>query len=389
MAQATHVAPLSTLSLDERDRRYARLRSDLRERGVDATVVLSTNLFYLTNGLSGERVGLLPTDGDEPLTVVLNGRHLADVPASVLLDAQDWVQDIRGANDLSPLIDRIRELRLEKGTLGLANKDMPLAGYQQLQHTLPELKLVDVSDIFANVRTLKSEEEIALIEQANRVFDAGIRRMHASVRPGMTGSEAVREGIQGMWAAGGDIESNIGFSFARVPKQNPILARLCLSRQIAWGDVGTLTAHAHYAGYGGHSDQEISFGEPTPLHRDMFQAVVHVRDAVLKRVKPGVTQQDLIESYRAATRETGFRSSPHSQIHQYGVDVPEFPGPAFTVTNGGRGNFTLASGMIYSISPTLVAPTGEDTLLGGTSLVVTDNGYRELGERTVEMLVVS
>jgi hypothetical protein len=110
---------------------------------------------------------------------------------------------------------------------------------------------------------------------------------------------------------------------------------------------------------------------------------------VLERVKPGVTQQDLIEAYRVATDQTGFRSSPHSQIHQYGVDVPEFPGPAFGIAEGGRGNFTLASGMIYSISPTLVAPTGEDTLLGGTSLVVTDSGYRELGERTVEMLVVS
>ena len=63
MAQATHVAPLSTLSLDERNRRYARLRSDLRERAVDATVVVGSNLFYLTNGLAGERVGPLAYPG--------------------------------------------------------------------------------------------------------------------------------------------------------------------------------------------------------------------------------------------------------------------------------------------------------------------------------------
>jgi Xaa-Pro aminopeptidase len=383
MAQATHIA-LPSLSLAERDRRYARLRADLRERGVDCAIVVGSNLFYLSNGLSGERVGLFPT-ADEPLLVVVNSRHLADVPASVLLESQDWVSEVRAASDLSPVIDRIRELRLDKGTLGLANKDMPLGGYQQLQRALPDAKLVDVSDIFANVRTLKSDEEVALIEQANRAFDAGIQRMYECVRPGMTGAEAVREGIQGMWAAGGDLDSSIGFNFAPVPKQNPILARLCLTRQIAWGDIGTLTAHAEYAGYGGHSDQELSFGEPKPLHRDMFEAVLHVRDAVLKTVRPGVTQQDLIDTYRAAATQTGFRWSRHSQIHQYGIDVPEFPGPTF----GGRDNFTLASGMIYSISPTLVAPNGDDTLLGGTSLVVTDTGYRELGERKVEMLVVT
>jgi hypothetical protein len=132
MAPATTVALPTTLPVGERDRRYARLRADLKERGVDATVVFGSNLFYLTNGLSGERAGLLPTR-DYWLTVLLNGHHLADVPASVLLDAQDWVQDIRGGKDLTPLPERIRELRLEKGTLGLANKDMPVGD----RHRLP------------------------------------------------------------------------------------------------------------------------------------------------------------------------------------------------------------------------------------------------------------
>jgi hypothetical protein len=99
----------STLSTMERDRRYTRLRSDLAERGVQATVAFGSNLFYLTNGLSGERAALFPT-ADEPITVLINGRHLADIPVSVLENAQDWVQDLRGGNDMSPLIDRIREL---------------------------------------------------------------------------------------------------------------------------------------------------------------------------------------------------------------------------------------------------------------------------------------
>jgi Xaa-Pro aminopeptidase len=387
MAQVADVAAGPTpLTVGERDRRYARLRADLKERGVDASIVFGSNLFYLTNGLSGERMGLLPT-AEEPLTAILNGRHLADVPASVLLDAQDWVEDIRGGNDLSPLIERIRELRLERGTLGLANRDMPLSASQQLQRELPEARLVDVSDVFTNVRTLKSDQEVALIEQANRVFDAGIQRLYERARPGMLGAEAVQVAIEGMWSAGGDLDSTIGFTFGRVPKQNPVLAALSLRRRIAWGDIGTLTAHAHYAGYGGHSDQEIAFGEPSALHREMFAAVLQVRDAVLRQVKPGVTQQDLVETYRTATQATGFRASPHSQIHQYGIDVPEFPGPEFNAA--GPRNFRLAPGMIYSISPTLVASNGDDTLLGGTSLVVTEDGYRELGERKVEMLVIA
>lgn len=113
-------------------------------------------------------------------------------------------------------------------------------------------------------------------------------------------------------------------------------------------------------------------------------------------MKPGATQRDLIEAYRKACEGAGFKSSVHSQIHQYGIDVPEFPGVEFRISDnkptaglGSAGNFAIASGMIYSISPTLVGKGGEGTLLGGTSLAVTENGYRELGDRKVELLVAA
>ena len=51
MAQVADVALPTPLSVGERDRRYARLRADLKERGVDATIAFGSNLFYLTNFL--------------------------------------------------------------------------------------------------------------------------------------------------------------------------------------------------------------------------------------------------------------------------------------------------------------------------------------------------
>jgi len=78
--------------------------------------------------------------------------------------------------------------------------------------------------------------------------------------------------------------------------------------------------------------------------------------------------------------------------------VPEFPGPSFSVPDtspeklsktfglGFRGsNFALRAGMVYSISPTLLANDGEDTMLAGTTIVVTENGFKELGERKLEL----
>src|SRR5438552_3139014 len=119
------------ISLAERDCRYAAVRERLRGRGVDCVVVSGTNLFYLSNGLPGERTGLLPT-ADLPIMVAINSRHLADIPASVVEESQDWVKDVRPGNDAAPVIDRVKELKLDKATIGIVESDTGHSFYTQL-----------------------------------------------------------------------------------------------------------------------------------------------------------------------------------------------------------------------------------------------------------------
>ena len=393
MAIGEHV---SALTLDERDRRHARVRERARERGIDCIVLSDSNLLYLSNGVPGERSGLLTTE-QLPMIIGIHRRWLVDIEPEVLVEAQDWISDIRRkGDDPGSVVGWISELHLDKGTVGLAMGEVSHRFYGQLQKGLPGAKIVDASGILADLRSIKSPQEIALIEEANRIFDAGIDRVYNTAEPGMLGREVVQEGMRGMWDAGADVESTFDINFGAVPAQNPALAMICLDRRIQPGDMGTLTAHAEYRHYAGHSDQEISFGEPKELHRNMFEAVLEVREAVLAHLKPGATQRELIEVYDHMCKETGFRPSAHTQIHQYGIDVPESTGPAYRIPDPGgeadpanlgrAGNHTVEVGMIYSVSPTLMAPDSADTILGGTCAVVTEDGYRQLGDRTVEML---
>lgn len=383
----------SSLSVSERDRRYGLIRNALRERGLDALIVGGTNLLYLSGGLPGEFLGLLPTEAGEEFESLINWRHLVDIPKEVMLDSQDWVKRVRSGRNAAPLGDRIRELKLEKGTIGYAG-GLSHDAYAAVMKAVPTVKLVDASDILNNARTIKTAEEIALIDRANHVFNAAIEAIQQKARPGMLGREVVQLGLNAMWDAGGDLTSTFSFNFGARPQQNPVLAELCLERKVQPGDIGTLTAHSHYHHYAGHSDQEIAFGDPKPAYVKQFEAVKKVREAVLKRVRAGVTQRDLFDAYEAVCAETSYGTSEHAQMHQYGLDVPEFPGPSFRISDakggkglGGGGNFTLVIGMIYSISPTLLDPSTEDLLLGGTSLAVTEHGYHELGARPVELLV--
>src|SRR5919109_162691 len=285
-----------TLSVRERDRRYASIRERMRQKEVDCAIVNGSNLFSLSNGIPGELYGLLPA-ADGPLTVVVNRRHLIDISPRILLDSQEWVTDVRPGSDATAVVESIKKLHQESGTIGLAG-GLDYRFYNRLQTSLPGAKIVDVSDIFADVRTVKSEEENAMIDQANRVFDAAIKRIHEVTGPGMLGRQVVEEGIRAMWESGGDLESTLSFNFGPVPAQNPVLADLSMTRKIQKGDIGTLTAHAIYGGFAGDSDQEIYFGEPKPIHQEMFRAVLTIRDAVLAQVRDGATQRALVDTYR-------------------------------------------------------------------------------------------
>jgi Xaa-Pro dipeptidase len=174
------------LTLNERDRRYKAIREQLAQKGVDGVVVTGTNLLYLSNALPGEMFGFLPTDEAGAFTGILTWRYLADVSPQIILDAQDWVRDIRSGRDASPIVERIKELKLENGTIGLAGP-VSHGAYRVISSALPSLKIVDVSDVFENVRTTKSAEEIGLLDWANYIFDAAVERVREVGPAGVLG----------------------------------------------------------------------------------------------------------------------------------------------------------------------------------------------------------
>ncbi len=384
-------SPARHLSTAERDRRYAVLRDALRDRGVDCAIVCASNLFYLTNGILGERLGLLPTELLRP-TVTLHWRNLVDIPPDALSHIQRWIEDLRQGNDASALVDRIRELRLEKGVIGLGLSNVLGQGglahvfYAELQAAFPSARFVDISDIFATARAIKSDEEVGVIEQANRLFDIAIRGVCERVRPGMLGASIIHEGTRAMWEAGGDLGSTLVASCGPIAIRQHVVQELSLERAIQPGDVATLTGLARYGGYVGHSDQQIRFGRPTALQDEMIDAVRFLSDAILAHVRRGAKHSDLGAAYRDAVVETGFRATGATDIHPYGIDAPERPTQEGAPWND-RSDYELQSGMVYSISPAVMAPN-DDVVIGGTSIVVTGNGYRTLGDRKIELLSI-
>jgi len=339
----------------------------------------------------GERLGLLPTE-ELPPTVTLHWRNLVDIPPEALHEIQRWVEDLREGNDASALIGRIRELRLEHGVIGLGLANILGQGglsheyFAELQAAFPAARFEDVSDILLNVRAIKSDEEVALIEQANQIFDTAVRAVCERVHPGMLGVSFIHEGTGAMWEAGGDLNSTLVASCGPIAIRQHVVQELSLARKIEPGDVAILTSLARYGGYAGHSDQEICFGRPTALQQEMIEAVRFLSDTILKQIRPGMMHSDLGAIYRDAIAVTEFRPTGATDLHPYGLDVPERPTTQGAGWND-RSDYPLQLGMVYSISPAVMAPN-DDVMIGGTSIVVTESGHRKLGNRPIELLSI-
>jgi len=203
----------------------------------------------------------------------------------------------------------------------------------------------------------------------------------------MLGATIIHEGTRAMWEAGGDLSSTLVASCGPIAIRQHVVQELSLARAIQPGDVAILTGLARYGGYVGHSDQQICFGPPTTLRREMIESVRFLSDAVLAQVRPGAKHSDLGAAYRDAIAETPFRPTGATDLHPYGLDAPERPSQEGAPWND-RSYYELQPGMVYSISPAVMAPNSKDVVIGGTSVVVTEGGYRTLGDRKIELLSI-
>lgn len=308
------------VSFAERDRRWARIRQEMEKRGVDLLLAngnsgrwneMNANIRYLTgyaDPLSGTCYALFPGDGDGTLVTQMTGKRS--------LHTLSWFPDLRvGATvRLAEIVEeRLTALGLTSGTIGLAgicfrsheSVGLPWNLLEEIRQRLPNLKVVDATDIFFELRTVKSAEELRCLEESAKIADIGFEAHLYSWRPGMTEREYAAHIVAAMNGAGAEpptfclLESGpLGTWLTQDPIQS--------SRVIERGDYVVSELSPKYAGYQAQSLQCSVFGKPTA---EMFEIVKwgeEVWDRFCDQIRPGNTIEnaessckDIIERCRA------------------------------------------------------------------------------------------
>ena len=151
----------------------------------------------------------------------------------------------------------------------------------------PGHKFKRSNPILQRLRSVKEPEEIAQIQKACDITEAGFRRILDKVRPGMKEYELEAEFAHEFLHRG-----SRGFAYTPIIASGPnanILHYIKNDAEIKDGDLILLDVGAEYGNWASDMTRCVpANGKFSPRQKEVYEAVLRVKDAAAKMLKPGV-----------------------------------------------------------------------------------------------------
>jgi Xaa-Pro aminopeptidase len=341
------------------------------------------------DNLSGIGYAIFPLSGDGTLITQMSAKRSAY--------AMSWFDDIRPLStpQIVPILaERLRALGLGHATLGLVGATfrydehigLPWNVYQAIQRELPGLNMVDASDLFFELRSVKSDEEIACLEQSARLVDIGYRAHLELARPGVTEREVYAGVVRAMDAAGAEPPSFLLLSSGPMPGRQQGGDTIPSNRVLEPGDVICSETSPKWAGYQAQGLQCVVLGRPTAELRELAKYGAEVYRTCADQLRPGNmldqvihAADHLIERARGAVGDLADGLRPICGAAGLGGPDP-FPRPAILQPNQAFMLEIGPGGRPYKLS---------QHVYGGYCIVTTEAAPRHLGGVAIEEMLLT
>lgn len=390
---------LPQFTLKERELRYEKVKSLMRARGLDCLLVRGTsghwdshseNMRYLTQigGNGEEGYVVFPLQGEPTCYVWVAGVK------DWWLKAQAWVTDLRvGGHNADVVADRIKELGLEKGHIGLVG----LAGsrtpegiisheaYLKIEKGLPQAHLSGATDLLEECRLIKSNEEINFHEKAAHLGELAVQAMLQTARPGVRELEVYAQMIFAMLKNGAEYPVMLLWEAGPAPFH---ASRFPTARPLKRGDIIINEITPKYGGYWAHPHQPVALGPPKEEYQKMFDICLEAFNLGLEKLKPGITLGELDRACLEPAKKSGYSWS-HPAFHGMGLGQIEPPIAGYKgIELQVQESFEIKTGMVLALQPSVATPDWKKGMHIGDTVVVTEKGARVLSGRKIEFITV-
>ena len=210
------------------------------------------------------------------------------------------------------------------GVVGL--EVMPLPFFEALAAGLGD-DLVRVEDIVAQLRAVKTSEEVALMRRAAELSDLGYRTMLEVARPGMRGIEIIAEMERAVRREGAD---HAMYWMASGPPPDWNRVRLDLKpheRVLEYGDLMASCSYVVYKGYWCHGQRTGTLGKSCPELDELCRITRDAQDRALELMVPGEPIAAMGRTVREKAEANGLELQGGRIGHGMGLDYSEQPVP--------------------------------------------------------------
>ena len=269
--------------------------------------------------------------------------------------------------------------------VGIEFDCVPLDLFRQFQDGFPDVEFVDVGQATMWMRTIKSDEEIALISEGARTADLGGAAIRAAIREGAAEHEIALAGTQAMVRHIADIYPHAELMDTWVWFQSGINTdgahNPVTSRRLCKGDILSLNCFPMIAGYYTALERTLFLHHVDDASLRVWEVNAKVHRRGLEILRPGARCGDIAtelnDIYRAEGL-LGYRSFGYG--HSFGV-LSHYYGREAGVELREDINTVLRSGMVVSMEPMLTLPAGMPGAGGYREhdiLVLTEDGAENI-----------
>jgi Xaa-Pro dipeptidase len=271
---------------------------------------------------------------------------------------------------IAPVLERHG---LATGAVGLDELEYRQA--LELARVLPEVKLADGDAVMQSVRLIKSDAELAVMQEACAIAEAVTESAIAAVEPGVREYDVVAEAMSTLYRLGGEM-AHLATPFVASGEHMSPPNRFASDKLIREGDLVFIDIGAMWCGYYADMGRTVMCGEPSARQREVFTAVWHALAAATQAMRPGNTNDDVAAAVRAEGERRGLAGSFLSLFIGHGIGMGANEPPYVGEALPGAETVELRPGMTMAIEPLIWVPgvSGGAGVRLEDTIVVTESG---------------
>lgn len=324
--------------------RVEKLKEIGRKAGIDAFLVTSEkNMRYFAgfSTLAIERFAgtIIPVKTGAPIVIIPKLEEEKAKKQSAFEEIRSYADS---ENPAMLLNEAIKELKLEKAVFGVEGT-LFFRFYRMLAESSSKIRTEDASTVFSQLRSVKSDEEIKIMEKIAAIVAEGIKAGIEFIKPGVSELAISSEIERTIKEKGGE---SIPFCAVLSGSNSAFPHGETSSRKVGKKDVVLMDVAAVYGGYYADLTRTVFVGEATKTQRKIYDIVAEAQETAVKSVKPNVKAEEVDRVARKITEDAGYGEYfTHRTGHGLGLEVHEEPYIAL-------GNKTiLKPGMTFTIEP--------------------------------------